>query len=269
MNLSGDGALKQPCSVCKQLVCGLITTTAAISVATQVWAAESDESTQTKYIEPIITEETMPNEPKELTLRFGTDYRQRNDEANAALPYLEVFYGLVGRLGATLDLPTAYHKEGTGSAYGLGDISASLKYLVVPQSRSVPAVVFRLEADFPSGNEHLGLGTGAYELTPYLALLKDFGPLVVQGNFGWSKQVTGQREDSWVYNWALAVPLHTRKLYLLGEINGDWGSPNHAALSPGIKYLFSEKFSVGVAIPIGLTKSTEAWGVVTQFQFDF
>lgn len=251
------------------LVFGFIPTMAALFFVTTAQVAEAEDKTESKIVEPIITEETMPNEPQELTLRFGTDYGQRGSEADGALPYFECFYGIVEGLGATFDLPMAYHKDATGSAYGLGDISASLKYLVLPQSRILPAVVLRLEAGFPTGDEHLGLGTGAYELTPYAAFLKNFGAVVIQGNFGWSKQVTGQRADMWVYNWALAIPLYERKLYGLAEINGDWGSPNHTALSPGIKYLFSDRFAFGVGAPIGLNNSTESWRIVTQLQFDF
>jgi len=264
-----DAVSKKPWSTFAWLFCGFIATATALSVAKGAQAAESEDKIESKFIEPIITEETMPNEPKELTVRFGTDYGQRGSEASAELPYLQCFYGIVERLGATLDLSMAYHKDGAGASYGLGDISASLKYLLIPQSRSIPAVVLRLEAGFPTGNEHLGLGTGAYEVTPFAAFLKDFGGFVLQGNFGWSKQVTGQQTDIWGYNWALAVPLYERKLYGLAEINGDWGSPNHTALSPGIKYLLSDRFSVGVGAPIGLNSSTEAWRIVTQFQFDF
>jgi hypothetical protein len=202
-------------------------------------------------------------------LFLGTEYRGGNGQANAALPYAEVCFGLVDRLGATLSLPTAYHNQGAHTAYGLGDLSTFLKFLAVRPGQTLPAVVLGSEAGFPTGNQHLGLGTGAYELTPYAAFLKDFGMVLVQGNFGWSKQVTAQREDYWVYNWALAVPLRQRQLYALAEINGDWGRPNHVALSPGIKYRFSETFSVGVGAPIGLNRNTAAWGVVTQFQFDF
>jgi hypothetical protein len=231
-------------------------------------AADSAHQTETNFISPIITEEVLPDEPGEFTLRLGTDYGHRNGSANA-LPYAEACFGLIERFGATVNVPMAYHDEGAEASYGLGDISAILKYLAVRHSPSIPAVVLGLETQFPTGNQHLGLGTGAYELTPYVALLKDFGPLLVQGNVGWSKQVTGNREDAWVYNWAASVPVYRRKLYLLTEINGDWGRPNHAAISPGIKYLFSEKFSVGVAAPIGLNRNSEAWGTVTQFQIEF
>jgi hypothetical protein len=63
--------------------------------------------------------------------------------------------------------------------------------------------------------------------------------------------------------------VYQNKLYLLTEINGDWGRSTESAVAPGIKYLFSDKFSVGVAVPVGLNKNTDAWGVVTQFEFEF
>jgi hypothetical protein len=251
------------------LMKSLLTTATTLSVVVGARAGESDNRTGTNFINPIITEEVLPDEPGDFTLRLGTDYRQRNSEVNAVLPYAEACFGLIDRFGATVNVPMAYHNEGTGASYGIGDVSAILKYLAVRPSPSVPAVVFGLESQFPTGNEHLGLGAGAYELTPYVALLKEFGPLLVQGNFGWSTQVTDNREAAWVYNWAAVIPLYQRKFYLLTEINGDWGRPNRSAIAPGIKYLFSDKFSVGVAAPIGLNRNTEAWGIVTQFQFDF
>ena len=254
-------------AVLKRLTSGVLTTAAALSAGMGAPAAESDNQTETNFLNPIVTEEVMPDEPGEFTLRLGTDYRRRNSEANE-LPYAEACFGLIERLGATVNVPMAYHNEGGGASYGFGDVSAILKYLAVRPSPSVPAVVLGLEAQFPTGNEHLGLGTGAYELTPYVALLKDFGPLLLQGNVGWSKQVTGNQEAASVYNWAIAVPAYRRELYLLTEINGDWGRPNHAAIAPGIKYLFSAKFSVGVAAPVGLNKNTAAWGIVTQFQYE-
>jgi hypothetical protein len=42
----------------------LITTGIVPSAVIRAWSTESDDKTETKFIEPIITEETMPNEPK-------------------------------------------------------------------------------------------------------------------------------------------------------------------------------------------------------------
>jgi hypothetical protein len=132
-----------------------------------------------------------------------------------------------------------------------------------------PALVVGVEAGFPTGHVPLGLGDGAYELTPNLALLKDFGYILVQGNFGWTKQVSAPRESLWNYGWAVSAPVVRNKLYLLAEIQGDWRSPNHTTLGPGVKYYITEKITTGASVPIGLNSNTEAWGIVTQFQIEF
>jgi len=233
-----------------------------------VSAAETNKA-ELHFINPVITEEALPDDPGEITLRLGTEYRQRGSEANGSLPYVEACFGLIERFGATVNVPFAYHKETADERYGLGDISARLKFLAVRPGSDTPAVVLGVESVFPTGDHRVGLGEGAWGLTPYVALLKQFGPLLVQGDFGWAKHVTGDRKSAWSYNWAAAVPLYHRKLYQLTEINGDWGAPNHAAIAPGLKYLFSERFSVGADVPIGLNRHSEAWGLVTQLQFEF
>lgn len=222
-----------------------------------------------EFLNPIITEEVLPDEPGELTLRLGNEYRARGGAADGTLPYAEACFGLVNRLGATVNVPLAFDKHDSDMQYGLGDISARLKFLAVPYSTNVPAIVLGLETTFPSGSRSRGLGEGAFELMPYIALLKEFGPVLLQGDFDWSKQVSGHRSSSWPYNWAASMPVYQRRGYLLTELNGDWGRPNHAAIAPGFKYFFSDRFSAGAVAPIGLNRDTEAWGIVTQFQYEF
>ena len=248
-------------------IVGCLIAVAAVSV-NGASAAETN-NTELHFISPIITEEALQDEPGEFTLRLGTEYRQRGSEVNGSLPYVEACFGLIKRFGATVNVPFAYQKETADIQHGLGDVSARLKFLAVWPGSNTPAVVLGLQTVFPTGDHRLKLGEGAYELTPYVALLKEFGPLLVQGDIGWSRQVTGERKAAWTYNWAAAVPVYRRNLYLLTEINGDWGSPNHVAVAPGFKYLFSDRFSAGAVVPIGLNRHTEAWGLVTQFQFEF
>lgn len=253
----------QPYSLIRQLLLVLVGATLFLP---QLTRAEEEEETEIEIVEPILTEETLPNEPRELSLRLTTDYRKKEGEVMAVLPQVDVFYGLAERVGIELSVPMAYHKGEDGRAYGVGDVSIGLKYVIVEHQRNVPAVVVGLEAGFPTGSAERELGEGAYELSPFVALLKDFGPFSVQGNFGWERQVTGEREDQWIYNWALAVPVFKRKAHLLAEFNGDWGHHPSSTLSPGIKYEFKSETSVGLAIPIGLTGDAPDWGIVAQFQ---
>lgn len=236
-------------------------------------AKEPDGEIRSGLVEPIITEETLPNEPGELSLRLSTEYRKKGSEVTAAAPRVQVFYGLIERLGVEVDVPFIYRK-GESKAYGTGDVSESLKWLAVREGAMVPAVVLGLENAFPTGDADKGTGEGAYEMTPFIALAKDFGALSIQGNVGWSKQVDGgEQAESCVYNWALAVPVFDKRLYLLAEVNGDCGgsnSPDRAAFAPGIKFNWNhEKAFVALAVPVGLNKNTDDWGLVMQFQFKF
>ena len=247
----------------------LLIGTATAPLLPPLTRASEEVKPEMNIVEPILTEETLPNDPREWSLRLTTDYRKRGSEVTAALPRLDIFYGLAERLGVELGVPLAYQQGGGTRAYGLGDVSLGLKYLVVEHQQNLPAVVFGLEAGFPTGDADRELGEGAYELTPFVALLKDFGHFSLQGNFGWSKQVSGAREDRWVYNWALAVPLCDHKVHLLTELNGDWGRRPQTAVAPGLKYNFNDRTFIGVAVPIGLNRHTADWGIVTQFQTGF
>ncbi len=224
---------------------------------------------ESSFIEPILIEETMPNAPGEWALRLTTDYRRGNGDPVGTLPNLEVFYGIIDRLGTTLSIPMAYAGQDPGSHYGLGDVEARLKYLLVKPGEAAPAVALGAVTTFPTGNHTLLLGDGAYALGPFVALLKRVGPVCVQGNFGWEKQVTAGRRSLWSYGWAASIPLIQDTLHFLTEIAGDWGRPNHATLAPGLKYYLTEKFTVGAAVPIGLNKDTSEWGIITQFQIEF
>jgi hypothetical protein len=92
----------------------------ALGLAPSPTLAQEEEKNEINIVEPILTEETLPNEPRELSLRLTTDYRKKDSEAMAVLPRVDVFYGLVERVGVELSVPMAYHKEEGGRAYGLG-----------------------------------------------------------------------------------------------------------------------------------------------------
>ncbi len=229
------------------------------------------------FVEPIVTEEALPNNPGELSIRISTEYRQDSGRDIAVLPRLQFFYGLIDRLGIEIDLPFVFRQE-ESSNYGLGDISSSMKLICVRHGPQIPALVFGLEAGFPTGDVDRGLGEAAYELTPFLALLKDFDYFSVQGNVGWARQVAFSEHSSeedlsatWVSNWALAVPLRERRFHFLVELNGEWSEdePDTLSLAPGIKYCLTDEMFTAIAVPIGLNESSEDWGIINQFQFSF
>jgi hypothetical protein len=222
-----------------------------------------------KFVEPVITEETMPNEPGELSLRWTWDYRRGGDATMGVLPRFQVFYGLVDRVGFSLALPFAYESTSAGSHYGLGDLSLDCKFLVLKPQPVLPAVVLGLETSFPTGDSRRGLGEGAYEISPFFALLKEIGPVCVQGNCGWARQLDVSRENRFTYGWALSTSVLEGRVHFLAEIQGEAGPTSQVSVAPAFKLKLLDGLTFGLAVPFGLNRNTADWGVVSQFQIDF
>ena len=140
---------------------------------------------------------------------------------------------------------------------------------------SLPALVLGIEAAFPTGSVRRGLGAGAYELRPFLAALKVFGPVVLQGNIGWSRVLASRSRihgESIVGGISISAPLIARKLYGFAELSGSkvvnrWESI--VTVAPGLKWLWSDGTSVTVALPIPLSGNGLGFGIVTQFERGF
>lgn len=228
-----------------------------------------------EYVEPIITEETLPNEVGEWDFRFSIEYAKGpKEERSGLLPRFQVFFGIARNLGGEIDLPLAYTTE-PSQAYGVGDAALSLKWLVVEPASRKPAVVLGLEVELPTGDADRELGEGAYEFEPFVALMKDFSQVNLQGSVGFSgRALTSDSPNSeggkeLTYNWAAAFPVHKKRIHLLAEVNGSVslsGGENAVTLSPGFKYNLGKNMFIGIGTPVGLTRESRDFGVVVQFQ---
>src|ERR1700721_3419669 len=59
-------------------------------------------------VEPIITEETMPNEPGDWDLRVSGSYLWQGTEGSGFLPGTELFCGIARRRGPEIGVPGAF-----------------------------------------------------------------------------------------------------------------------------------------------------------------
>jgi len=232
-----------------------------------------DPAAEREVVEPVVTQETLPVAPGVWDLRVVGDYQTwEGNRVSASYPLTQLLFGITDRLGAEVAAPMAY-RSGEARAYGIGDVAVSLKWLLARPSAALPGIVLGAEAGMPTGSVSRDTGEGIWELTPYVALVKDFGCVSLQGNAGRSLSLAtagGEPVHRYEYNWALAVPLHHRGIQLLGEINGLTGSrrdPGQAAVSPGVHIPLARTVFVGAAVPIGLNAGAPAFGIVFQFQF--
>jgi hypothetical protein len=220
-------------------------------------------------VEPITTEETMPNEPGDWDLRLSGSYMRQGVGGFGSLPRTQLFFGMATRWGGEVEVPMAFAKD-TANHYGVGDVSATLKYLVRKPSARTMGLVLGVETAFPSGSAGRGLGEGVFEVSPFLAAVRTYRWVVLQGNFGYSvvhkTQIT-DASNKIFYNGAAAFPLERINTDLLLEINGTHSSnAGQVAFSPGLKYNLTPDRCLAIAFPIGLNSQTPRLGVVLQFQ---
>jgi hypothetical protein len=221
-------------------------------------------------VEPIITEETMPNESGEWTVRLSGSYLRQGIGGSGFLPRAQVFFGIAERWGGEVELPMAFAREDSNH-YGVGDISATVKYLVRKPSVRMPGFVVGLETVFPTGKSDKGLGEGVFEAAPFVATVYATRRAVLQGNFGYSavhRARDTEASNQFFYNGALAFPFERIKTWSVWEINGTHAtSGNQISFSPGLKYNLTPERYLAIAFPIGLNSQTPRWGVVLQLQF--
>jgi len=225
---------------------------------------------EARIVEPIVTEETMPNEPGDWDLRLSGSYMRDGTARSGFLPSAQLFFGIAERWGGEVQVPLAFVRDGTNH-YGLGDVSTSLKYLVRKPGGHLPGLVLGIEATFPSGNTEKRLGEGVFEAAPLVAIVKASQQAVLQGNVGYAAVHKIRETDATnqlFYNGAAAFRVQPLNGWFVGEINGTHGSgENRIALSPGWKYDLAPERFLAVAFPIGLNSQTPRIGIILQMQF--
>jgi hypothetical protein len=103
-----------------------------------------------------------------------------------ALP-MAIEFGVLPRLEALIEpvAVTSIHPKGQTSATGVGDLEATLTYLVVEEKQIVPAMAIAGEIKFPTaGNRQIG--SGEYDYRIYAIASKRIGPVDVHANFGYN-----------------------------------------------------------------------------------
>lgn len=250
--------------------CALLVVAARILSCPEIVIAQASKTDPEPHIvEPIITEETMPNEPGDWDLRFSGSYGWQGTGGSGFLPRAQFFFGIAERWGGEIEVPMAFTND-TTNHYGTGDISTTVKYLVRKPGVRSPGFVLGVEMAFPSGDAKKGLGEGAFEAAPFLAIVYASRRVVLQGNSGYSAIHKIQATDAsnqFFYNAAIAFPFERLNACLVGEINGTHAqNGNRAALSPGLKYNLTPQRYLAIAFPVGLNSRTPRAGIVLQMQ---
>ena len=183
----------------------------------------------------------------------------------------------------------SYHLREDGEAVrGIGDVLLNYRYQLLEEADCLPAFAPRFSLILPTGNRHKGTGDGAVGYQWQLPFSKKFPPqFAVHANFGltYLPKVRAPldagglspRRSLVSYNLgASAIFAFTSRFHAMVEwvgnfeesLNGN-GKTEHdfiAMISPGVRASVIEKEGlqtvVGVALPIGLTRASNSFGVL-------
>ena len=219
---------------------------------------------ESPVIEPIVTEESLPEDAGECNLRTTAAYRA--GVLDTALPRIQLFCGFSRRWGGEIGVPMAR----VDGRYRPGDVGATVKFKLREQTSRIPALVLGTETTFPTQRRDPNRDTdeSGVEVQPFVAVLKQVHGLTIQGNVGLGIfHGESEREYRAKYNGAVAVPLRHTHFALLGEVNAA-SSPLGATLSfsPGLHYSLGKDRYVAFALPISSNHGPTLVGAVFQFQ---
>jgi len=122
--------------------------------------------------------------------------------STANIPSLEVDYGVLSNLEATILIPLGLSQvSGVGTNVGFGDVELSLKYRFIEEDSWGwrPAVAFAPQINLPSGSEARGLGAG--RTTGFIPIWasKDINQWTVFGGGGLNIN-TGPDQKNWWFS---------------------------------------------------------------------
>lgn len=280
----------------------------AFALVVPVPVLSSDEIPST--FGPIVTDTAIPIEKGKFAVQptfaysFVTDAFTRNWARTSAGGNFQSFsmdwklsYGLIENMEVFVVIPYVHNwardvdepgpcGEASADSGGLGDVNLTLKYRLVEETETLPAVTALFATDFPSGKfrrlspGNLGTdaaGCGSYVFTTGINVSKYIKPFILYGNLWYSMPTSFTDDAGYQYpgdfvtiNLAAEYPITEKWIALLeltGSISGgrlfgpDTNGPQEALISlvPGIEYMATEKFSVALGLNIDLVgRNTDA-----------
>jgi hypothetical protein len=169
--------------------------------------------------------------------------------------------------------------ESGRSRTGAGDLEVGGRY-TWPNVRSpFTHIAVAFDAGFPIGDPRLGLGEGAYTVSPSLLFSHEFrrGKYQFFSTNG-AEFVTARRHvagdvphHSFFSNSGLAM--HLGHGWAVGELainTNEWsgGEESQVTFSPSYVWRLARRTELLVGIPVGLTSSTDRVGAVVKFTFE-
>ncbi|MEP7064528.1 MAG: transporter [Gemmatimonadota bacterium] len=159
-----------------KVVPALLGASCMIAVCTGIVAAQQPLETETARL------------PSRGTALIGLTYEFQTSTQGQehALPFT-FEYGMTDRLALLIEpvFFTAIRPKSGRAATGLGDLEATLQFLVRDETEGFPALALAAEVKLPTARDTL-IGTRRTDFTPYLIASKRIGKVDAHANLGYS-----------------------------------------------------------------------------------
>jgi len=244
--------------------------------------AHAQDLEQRQPLELVAADSIVPQDRHETMLTSGGWY-YRDGSVHDAMFTQKVEWGISNRLQVAAFGQAIRSTNVSGpSATGVGDFELDARYTWASVGSPFTHAALSLAAGFPSGNPQTGLGDGTYTISPSLLLSHEFakgryqlfstsGLDFVVAHRSLAGTFQESPSDSLFCNSGLS--LHAGHGWAVGEVaissnRWDGGSDTQVALIPSYVRRVAKRTELLLGIPVGLTSSTDAIGVVFKLTFE-
>jgi hypothetical protein len=257
--------------------CMLIVGLAWAARPTGVWAADPQFSTEfgLQYeTGDYSTGETTKTWTAPLTLKY---YPNEKLDFELYVPFIHtsntttvIAGGMHGRGGGT-----QRSVQSSESQMGLGDISVTTGYNLIPESAHTILVRPLVYVKFPTGDEDKGLGTGGLDVGGGLALSKWLGDWLPYAELLYispEDSNTLDLQNYWSYTLSLGYAATDRlrpEVSLVGSTSAFKGADDVRSLELALNYWPATRFRVQGYVIFGLTDASSDFGTGASITIDY
>lgn len=225
-----------------------------------------------------------PQEKDEIQFTLFPSF-SKNQRAKKARTLFEVEYGVTDAFQIIFEWDgLLYQNPKAGPTIsGPGNIEIGAQYSWMGLGDGNTHFSFGSLVGLPVGPVDNGLTEGFLEIQPFAVLARDFPKLnqsqiFFELGFNWADQIRSvpagseSATDSITWNVGAFLPIGLWRATL--EINGsnnewDGGNQNEIFITPGIIYKLSREWEIGIAAPIGTTKTSDDYRAVGYLMWEF
>ena len=228
--------------------------------------AEEPHGAGALIFEQFVGEKIYIQDQGELYAIVEAAFEKSNHEHEFELA-AELSFGVTERMQLVAELPFVFIDPEEGSKHeGLGDITLGIQY----NFKQEPDFAFGVRSGFviPSGNENKDLGDGHFVWEPNLLGALRVGQGEIYAAVGGEIRTGNSDPDAFTYTISGAYPW--RRLTGVLDLGGSVSRDEHDLyLAPGAFFVVSDLLQIGVGVPIGLTRDSDDFQIVTLFVFEF